>query len=331
MSINKRDAIITFDYEVFLGRQTGTIENSVLKPTEAILKVLKENNAKAIFFVDTTWLLFLKENFSDDFRLVTGQLRSIAESDSSVELHLHPQWINAVKIGNQINFNSLKHYKLHYLSNEEILDLFNKTIDLLQSITNRKVRCFRAGGWCIEPFNKIRAAFEASGIKYDFSVAPGLYLNEGKVFDFDYSGAPKLPYYKFQNDVQRPEVEGQFLELPVSTYYNNSVYRLVNKILLIIKKDKIFGDGKGIKEKSFFTLMSLYRHLIFSYAMLTIDKTSSLYFRYLLQTHFRKTGLLVIISHPKTISKLALNNLSHITKNYNTLNSGDLDKYLSYS
>ena len=151
MSIENRKAIITFDYEVFLGRETGTTENCVIRPTESILKVLKENNAKAIFFVDAAWLLFLKENMSDDFLLVTGQLKSIIESGSSVELHLHPQWISANKKGNRINLNSLQHYKLQFLDSEKISDLFNKSIDLLQSITNQRVSCFRAGGWCIEP------------------------------------------------------------------------------------------------------------------------------------------------------------------------------------
>lgn len=54
----KKNAIITFDYEVFLGRNTGSVFNSVIRPTEEILKVLNRNKAKAIFFVDTTWLLF---------------------------------------------------------------------------------------------------------------------------------------------------------------------------------------------------------------------------------------------------------------------------------
>ena len=70
MPASKKSVIITFDYEVFLGRETGTIRNCVLNPTNAVLKILKENNATAIFFVDATWLLFLKEEFSSDFHLV---------------------------------------------------------------------------------------------------------------------------------------------------------------------------------------------------------------------------------------------------------------------
>jgi hypothetical protein len=326
MGINKKNAIITFDYEVFLGRETGTTEKCVINPTKSILKVLSQNNAKAIFFVDAAWLLFLKENFPDDFLLVSGQLKSIIESGSSVELHLHPQWIKAYKTGNRIFLNSLQHYKLHLLSGEEILDLFNKSINLLQGITNQKVSCFRAGGWCIEPFNKIRDAFEAFGIKYDFSVVPGISLKEDKAYDYDFSRAPELTYYRFQDDINRPDEKGRFTEFPVSTYYNNPVYRIVNKAILKLIKDHIFGDGTGTKEKSTYrTFNQVFR---FSKGMLTLDKTSNLLFRYFLRTHFRRSSTIVIVSHPKLMSAEALLNLDYITKKFNTVNSSELDKFL---
>ena len=321
----KRHAILTFDYEVFLGAQTGTIENCVLKPTNSILGILKENNAKAIFFVDATWLLFLKENFPDDFRVVAGQLKNIVESGSSVQLHLHPQWINAYKEEEQIIFKSFKHYKLHSLSHDEILILFKESVDLLQSITDQTVSCFRAGGWCVEPFSIIREAFETSGIKYDFSVVPGVSIKEGKDYDFDFSKAPELPFYKFQNNVNEPEDKGSFIEVPLSTYQNNAAYRVVNKALGKIKNDKIFGDGTGIKVKSVY--QSFYQLIRFSRGMLTLDKTSNLIFRYLLMTHFRKSPLLVIVSHPKTMSPEALINLVYVTRKYITLNSSDIDKF----
>jgi peptidoglycan/xylan/chitin deacetylase (PgdA/CDA1 family) len=328
----KKTAVITFDYEVFLGRNTGTVENSVLKPTWKILELLKENNGKAIFFVDAAWLLFIMEKYPGDFILVRQQLKSIVESGSSVELHLHPQWLKAEKTEEGIRLSSgEKYYKLHALGDEEIYNLFRRGKELLESITDDTITCFRAGGWCIEPFERLRVIFERLEIKYDFSVAPGLLLNEGKAYDFDYSRAPRLPFYRFNDDVQNPEKEGRFTEVTVSTYQNNPAYRLVNKILLWHKKDKIFGDGKGIKEKPEYSFRTLQNRLKLSKAMLTIDKTDSLFFRYLLSTHFRKSDFIVIVSHPKTTSDTALKNLACIIKRYNTLSSADLNKFMNYS
>jgi hypothetical protein len=324
----KKNAIITFDYEVFLGQQTGTIKNCVIEPTQLILEVLKQNHAKAIFFVDSTWLLFLRENFPDDLRLVTAQLKSINSIGSSVELHLHPQWIQAYRTGDEISFKSFKNYRLHSLSQKEILDLFRRSIELLESITLQRIRCFRAGGFCIEPFDQLKNAFETFDIKYDFSVVPGILLSEGHEYDFDFSDAPNLPFYPFKYDVKKPETIGLFIELPLSTYQNNPLYRLTNKLLLLLKNDKVFGDGISIQEKYFFHFKSLIRRFRFSKGMLTMDKTHNVFFKYLLKIHFRKSYLLVIISHPKLMSKQALANLSYTTKNYNTLNSTDLDNYV---
>lgn len=200
-----KNAIITIDYEVFLGQETGTIENCILNPTKSILNILKEEKAKAIFFVDATWLLFLKENIYNDFQRVSDQLKDIIELGSSVELHLHPQWKDAFLIGDKIHFKSYAHYSLQSLNQIDIKELFKKSVELLESITNQKILCFRAGGFCIEPFEKVKDAFENSGIKYDFSVVPGAYLRDGKVFDFDFSSAPKLPFYSFHNNIIKNE------------------------------------------------------------------------------------------------------------------------------
>lgn len=325
----KKNVILTFDYEIFLGQETGTIGNSIIKPVQLILEILQQNNAKAIFFVDTTWLLFLQEHFSSDFQIISQQLRDIIKSGSSIELHLHPQWKDAYRTGDNIAFRSFKHYSLHSLSQTEILGLFRKSKELLENVTNQKVSCFRAGGWRIEPFSQIKVAFQSCDIKFDFSVVPGAYLKEGQMYDYDFSKVPRLPFYYFQDEAIKPEANGSFVEVPVSTYNNNPLYRFLNKIILKFHNDKIFGDGQSIQEKSFFFFRSLHRRLQFSTGGLSIDKTSNLFFKYLLKTHFRKSQLLVIVSHPKALSKVALKNLTYITKYYKTLNSINLDKYFT--
>lgn len=325
----KRNAIITFDYEVFLGPQTGTIENSVFKPTEQILKILKENNAKAIFFVDATWLLFLLSYFPDDFNLISAQLKEIIKAGSSVELHLHPQWLQANREGAHVLFGSTKYYRLHSLSQEGIIDVFKESIEILESITSQKVKCFRAGGFCIDPFDQIKSAFETFEIKYDFSVVPGMSLKGGNEYDYDFSKLSDTSYFHFEDDVKNPDPNGNFIEIPLSTYQNNPLYRLINKLLLKYSNDRIFGDGKGIQEKSHYFLRSLSRRLSFSKAFLTSDNNNHRFFKFLLKRHFNRHSLIVLISHPKTLSRQGLTNISFVTKKYNTYNSEDLSDLLS--
>ncbi|MBK7667512.1 MAG: hypothetical protein IPJ32_09355 [Sphingobacteriaceae bacterium] len=56
-SLYTRNLLFTFDYELFLGKRSGTVENCILKPTDKILELFsKYKVTKAIFFVDTTYL-----------------------------------------------------------------------------------------------------------------------------------------------------------------------------------------------------------------------------------------------------------------------------------
>jgi hypothetical protein len=62
-----------------------------------------------------------------------------------------------------------------------------------------------------------------------------------------------------------------------------------------------------------------------SKGMLTLDKTSNIVFRFLINTYFRRSSFIVAVSHPKIISDQALINLSFLVKKYNTLGSNELD------
>jgi hypothetical protein len=324
----KKNLIITFDYELFLGKKSGTIANSVIKPTQFILEVLQRNNGKAIFFVDATWLLFLRKNSPSDLKTVAKQIKDIISQGSSVELHLHPQWINAYIKQDSIGFEPDFKYKLHSFKQEEIIDIFKTSIDLLESITLQKILCFRAGGFCIEPFQKIKQSFEIFKIKYDFSLVPGVYLRSGKIYDYDFTDAPNLPYYSFQESAMVPDIQGDFIELPLSTYNNNAFYRLFNNVLLRLKKDKIYGDGKGIQQELSFLSRLLSKRLGFSRTFLTFDQMSSVLFKYILNNHFRNTPMIVILSHPKTLSDESLLNLAYVSRSYNTMNTKDLTHFL---
>ena len=59
----EKTLLFTFDYELFLGKRSGNVLDSVITPTQEVLNILNEYSIRAIFFVDTTWLIKLKEYF----------------------------------------------------------------------------------------------------------------------------------------------------------------------------------------------------------------------------------------------------------------------------
>lgn len=61
MSLKKKHLLITFDFELFLGSKSGSVENCLIIPTIEIMRLSKKYNFKTIFFVDTLYLHRLKE------------------------------------------------------------------------------------------------------------------------------------------------------------------------------------------------------------------------------------------------------------------------------
>ena len=321
-----KTVVLTFDYEVFLGAKTGGVYTSVIAPTARILDILKNNHARAIFFVDATWLLFIRAEIPIVYQNVVAQLKNIVKAGSSVELHLHPQWLDAIYKDGEVVFRTMKHYRLHSLSEQKIMDLFEEATDLLQKITGNRVVCFRAGGWCVEPFGMLRNAFLKTGIKCDMSVLRGVLYKDTLGNGYDYSDVPQDYHYSFNYQTTVKDEQGPFVEIPVSTYFNNPIYRIINKFLYIIRRDTIFGDGEGSKKKSFFE--SLVNLFVFSKVGFTLDRINSLMFKYIFRVHFRNSRFVVVVSHPKNMSFEGLKNLEFIVKKYKTINSMDLKSIL---
>src|ERR1700739_3552615 len=100
--MKKKNILFTFDYELFLGKKSGSVNRCVLEPTQKLLAIFSEYKISgAIFFVDTTWLIRLKEvAFNNsaakkDFEKIVEQLRDVVSRGHYVFPHLHPHWINA--------------------------------------------------------------------------------------------------------------------------------------------------------------------------------------------------------------------------------------------
>lgn len=249
------DCLLTLDYELFF-KKSGDARTSVLDPTQRLMDVLDKIGGKATFFIDTIYLNLLRDSDREDNRILSGefesQLQRLVEKGHRIELHLHPHWLDAYQEADQWFFPTYEHYKLQSLPKERIMGLFREGSALLNQIARRsdpdyQVNAFRAGGWCVEPFEMMKEAFVECGIKIDSSVVPLMKL-DGKIHELDYSDIPPQAYYRFSDDIRVADKFGQFIEFPVNGYYLN----LWEKLRIILerrkKKDKakVFGNGEGI-------------------------------------------------------------------------------------
>ena len=257
----KKQLLITYDYELFLGNRSGSVDECLLKPTNQTLEILEKYNAKAIFFVDTTYLLELKKKSAAnlsckrDFESVVEQLRKIIAARHYIFPHLHPHWLDAEYINetNEWRLNKIDKYRFHNISDEERSYVFDDSVNLLKEIIHPVqpgylIDCYRAGGWCIQPFIDFKPYFVKHKFRYDMSVLGGFYLFSDAQY-FDFSSAPGKNIYCFEDDVTVEKENGPFTQFNISSIYINDTTRFLDKILLKylykIKGDHTFTRGQG--------------------------------------------------------------------------------------
>lgn len=319
--MNKKQMILTFDYEVFLGKDSGNIDNSLLKPTDRILKIFKENNAKGLFFVDATFLWEMKKEKSSCYEKVKEQLHEILDSGSDIGLHIHPHWLDARAIGEcKWTFEKYDKYRLHNLSEVEKKEVIFNSSTVLNEIVHEydpayKIEAFRAGGWCIQPFKDIKNELKNVGIKYDFSVLPGMKQDKRPRQYYDYINYPKNKiFWKFDDDILREVENGCFTEIPVTMYKMNLYDWMKNKKL--IKNHKIMGDGRGgAKPMPLFEKLLKVRWNMSK--KLSSDRMSFILFKKYLDKN--KNDLIVYVAHPKLFSEDSFKSLEYICIHFNTI------------
>ncbi len=168
----KKLLLITFDYELFLGEKSGTPKDCLIDPTDKLLACLEKYKFRAIFFVDTVYLLCLKKiaenqaKAKKDLAAIFSQLVQIVNSGHEIHPHIHPHWMDA-QYDERLNEWSLKqkeHYTFASLTDVRRRELFDQSIQIIRSIldlakSGQSIDSYRAGGWSIEPFAHFRALF----------------------------------------------------------------------------------------------------------------------------------------------------------------------------
>jgi len=320
-----RNLLITFDYELFLGRRSGKADDCLIMPTRTIQKLFKPFGIKIIFFVDTTYLLTLKDlgkkhkNCAADFEKIANQIRELVAEGHYVFPHIHPHWLDSIYIPsiNEFDLKNLNRYRFQSLEMAEREMVFGGSMEVLSEIIhgqfpNYPINAYRAGGWSIQPFGDIKPFFEKYGIEYDFSVMSGVYQFSNAQY-FDFSVVPDKPIYKFTNDITQEDINGQFTQVSSSVIELNAstilTSKIMNKILHLTGDNKAFGKGKGqmpliIKGITPHSAVgkSIYdpKYQFASMELMNITTLPS-YLKYLKENDFMH-----FVSHPKMLNKHCL-------------------------
>lgn len=310
---------LTLDYELFFGK-SGSAERSIIYPTNKLISILNKHDAKAVFFVDIGYLIRLKEQMCfepklrNDFDKVKEQIQTLANEDHDIQLHIHSHWEDAFIENGDWKF-PMKHYRLHSYSEEKIYDIITKYTNALEEISGQQAFAFRAGGWCIQPFDKLRKGLLKANIKIDSTVFKGGKNIHGSHF-YNFENAPELDEWFFSKDPCVVDVGGDFKEIPITSY---KVSPLFFWKMIYFKKfggnnHKQFGDGYAVKNDLSQKLRLLFRT---TNTVVSIDGYKASYLESAFNRKKKATpnGNFVVIGHPKAFSEYSLNKLDSFLEN----------------
>jgi len=243
----RKNIILTFDYELFLGKNLQSAQDVLAIPTTKLLAKLSKEDIKATFFIDLTYLLRMQDflhirkneiskndlkTLENEQKIILKNIDQITLQGHELGIHFHPQWKDAVYKNGMWTFDSFENYALHNLTEDERENLFSTGVDKFKELYTRtntscpSALCFRAGGWCIHPFAQLRELFLKHGITVDSSVTIPYFRTP-----YFYPGnIPKPANYlrqkmswRFSSDPLIEDTAGEFLEIPIDTCFSTLV------------------------------------------------------------------------------------------------------------
>lgn len=319
-----RHLILTLDYELF-GDGSGDIFTHIIKPTELIIKVCETYDIKTTIFFEILEYIKLKEEWlngntmgytQNPIEAIERQIQQIAINGHDIQLHIHPQWHNAIyKNGKwQLNMNYWRLADFHD-GNYGIKELIAYCKIELESLIkpvlpNYECIGLRAGGYNIMPSKEVYSTMQELGMKYDSSIYPGGY-ETGDLSIYDYRNVSYFldHWWADANDIREiSNTEKNILEIPIFALPVIRWKRLLTmskiKSLVFKKQNSISPQTeKKISQKSLFEkLIFLFQPEISTWDICSFPSfLHKSFFEYIEKNIMSRRNNFVLIGHPKNL------------------------------
>ncbi|HRS10279.1 MAG TPA: hypothetical protein P5068_04420 [Sedimentisphaerales bacterium] len=325
------DCIPTLDYEIF-GNGLGDVRRDVIEPAHRILDLCNTHGAKmTIFFEVAEYWAF--ERYDAPLRARLGyspyeemrkQAGDAIAHGHDVQLHLHPQWIDAAYEDNTWRLNT-SWWRLADLPDgpkdrdgmASVAGMLHRGKNTLEEML-RPVKadyeciCLRAGGFCAQPSQHIIAAMKELGLRGDSSVVKGyrkaVAATGVTLVDYTHITTEKTAWWTTGDELTAEGKPGEHvLELPVSSetrpYWTNLRWTTVRAAIRRRQSERL-GCAARSEAKKFSSVPSLraalQRALTSQAIMFDYCKLSSRDMLRRVQKHARRGGgPLVLIGHTK--------------------------------
>jgi hypothetical protein len=245
-----RDTVLVLsqDYELFFHR-SGTIERCLFEPCEALLASARRHGFRITFYVDVGMLLRMRALAPQHRHLgaqadrVRRHLETLVREGHELGLHVHPHWDDSRYADGEWSFAGTR-YSLREFPPDEAAELVRRYARALAEAGGAAPASYRAGGFCVEPWDRAAGALADCGIDVDSSVVPGAYLDDPEK-GFDFRGVPGTAAWRFATSPSVAEPAGGFIEIPITPqklpfgyYWGRLAERLAGR-----RRGRPFGDG----------------------------------------------------------------------------------------
>lgn len=244
--------VFTLDYEIH-GNGNGDFKSWAFFPTSHMLDIFDIYGAKLTIMAEMGhyWAMKRYENlFSEEICLFESQLRNAIERGHDVQLHFHPQWIDAQFEDGKWNLDFSRNTieRLCYNYNEAHFYLMkgkNELQNILAPIkSDYQCVCFRAGYLQMQPSENIVKALEDAGFLSDSSVQKGAVAKDQfRVLDYSSAFSDYRPWRISYNNICNNDNTGKIFEFPILTE-RHFIKKIIAKIIRIITGSR----KKGIEE-----------------------------------------------------------------------------------
>jgi hypothetical protein len=310
---------LTLDYEIYFGEEHGTVKKCIIDPTNRLMEISATTGAKMTYFIDIGFIIKLEEAKNHhpalikDYEAITNQIKRLVASGNDCQLHIHPHWEDCHYDGEKWKIN-VDRYKLVDFSEEEIAEIVKRYKEKLEELTQKPINSYRAGGWCLQPFSKVKKAFLDNGIKIDSTVyKDGHY--ESKHYFYDFRNYPNKTRWQFEDKLCEEQEGGSFLQVPISnmTYDPMFFWQLFGWGRLQPKNHKPLGDGYPIatpgQRKKYLTRFTNNPVSLDGYFAKQLGKALK---------NIEKQNIgndMVVIGHPKACTRYSLKKLEQFINN----------------
>ena len=341
-----RNLVLTLDYELY-GNGSGDVFRHIIEPTNRILEVAQKYGAKFTIFFEVIEYWKLKEEWYSGNKMgydrnpieaMEQQIVRAYKDGHDIQLHLHPQWVNAHWTDDGWNVD-LSQWRLGDYNGScewslvSLLKRGKSTLEAIINDDNYTCHTLRAGGYNVQPSHDLAMAMKEAGLKVDSSVYPGG-KEAGHLSRYDYTEVPLDCGMWYCDDCLEKSsnkikdlMEFPIVAFPFIRFKKYMSYDRIKSILGNRKSAKDSFEAKtGLEKGSLLNKIKFF----FLQEALTWDYclfTNSMH-RFFLQNIDKqeKRDVFVLVGHPKSfVSEKGLIYLLTHTDNYRKIS---INQYL---